>query len=453
MPLRLALGLVAVFAMVSLLSFGASYVVTQRSMEQQMREDLVQDIAGFRAAPSAAAVATLVRAEAESTDPERMVLSYFAPNGRHFGNAAIARDNEGYHVVSVAQNGKTVEGRYLALTTSLYGGQLTIARSRSEIEALRRVFLNILVISLVPTFLIALSGAVYIASRSAGHVDRVGRTLDRLTTGNLGARVQPERGWSDDLAQIGAKIDQMAEAQEASVASLRQVSSDIAHDLKTPIQRVAVHLDELSRNPSLNGEARELVDRATDELDRIVAVFHALLQIAQIEAGTPRSQFAPVDLAALIETCVELYEPMAGETGHQLVAVPRQGPVAMVEGERNLLLQLLANLVENALRHTPDGTRIAIALRQEGGRVVLDVADDGPGIPEEERDKVLRRLYRLDRSRGTPGSGLGLNFVSVVARLHEARLVLGDAGPGLRVSLVFPAGATRDKPAETAEAR
>jgi signal transduction histidine kinase len=437
MPLRLALGLVLLFSVVSLVSLAASYLVTQRSFDQALRDDLKQDMAGFRAAPSASALAALVEAEARETDPERVVLSFLAPNRRHYGNAMIGRDAEGYRIVSVAQDNPQVPGRFLAFTESLHGGQLTVARSRAEIDALRGVFLNILGLSLLPTILIALYGGLYLARRSARHVAVVGNTLDQLTSGDLEARVGPVTNWSDDFAQIGTKIDQMAQAQEASVAALRQVSSDIAHDLKTPIQRVAVHLDELSRRSDPDDPSWGLVERARGELDGIVSVFHSLLQIAQIEAGTPRSRFASVDLSDLIKTCIELYEPSARETGHRLVADISLNAVPRVNGDRSLLLQLLANLIENALRYTPARTRIVVSLTAEDGTITLGVADNGQGIPEGEFENVLQRLYRLDQSRMTPGSGLGLSLVSVVAKLHGARLILSDNDPGLLVSIVF----------------
>jgi signal transduction histidine kinase len=438
MPLRLALGLVVLFSAVSLISFAASYVLTKRSFEQAIREDLRQDMAGFRAAPNALALAQLVEAEARETDPERLALSYLAPTRRQYGNALIARDSEGYHVLSLSQESPHLSGDYLALTTALHGGQLTIARSLSEIDALRRVFLNVFGLSLLPTILIALSGGLYLARRSAMNVEIVGKTLDRLTTGDLEARVNPAPGWSEDLAEIGLKIDQMARAQESSVAAIRQVSSDIAHDLKTPIQRVAVHLEDLSGRTDLAPADRDLVDQAKAELDGMASVFRSLLQIAQIESGTPKSEFAPLDLAELVQTCVELYEPAASDSGHFLTSRIEPG-VPRITGDRNLLLQLLANLIENALRHTPPGTEIIVGLAHQENRVLLSVADTGPGIPEEETENVLHRLYRLDRSRHTPGSGLGLSLVSVVARLHEAGLALHDNAPGLRVEIAFEA--------------
>ncbi|WP_099827829.1 sensor histidine kinase [Oceaniglobus indicus] len=433
MPVRLALSLLALFVVVSLTSLAASWAVSRASLDTAMRDDLRQDMAGFRAAPSAAALAALVRAEGRVTDPDRMLLSYFAPSGRHFGNATLSRDENGYHLTR--GDGSGFSGEYLALGAVLHGGQLTIARSRAEIDELSETFRRIVLWSLLPTFLIALSGGLFLARRSAAQVRAMEATLDRLTTGDLAARVHPGRGWSADMAQIGHRIDRMAEAQQTAHEALRQVSSDVAHDLKTPLQRIAVHLDDLDR-ADLPDDARALVDAARGDLDGVVAVFHALLQIAQVESGSPRGRFTDVDLSRVAETVGELYEPTAAETGHALRI--RADPGARVRGDRDLLGQAIANLIENALRHTDPGTEIEVTVTGGAGSTTLSVTDTGPGIPEAERANVLQRLYRLDRSRNTPGSGLGLSLVAVVADLHDARLDLGDAGPGLRVSVAFP---------------
>lgn len=438
MPLRLAFGLVLLFSSVSLISFAASYVLTKRSFEQTIRDDLRQDIAGFRAAPNALALAQLVEAESQETDPERLALSYLAPNRRQYGNAFIGRDSEGYHVLSLSQDSPNLSGSYLSLTTALHGGQLTIARSLSDIAALRRAFLNVLGLSLFPTILIAMSGGLFLARRSTVNVKIIGNTLDQLTAGNLKSRVNPTPDWSEDLAGIGEKIDQMARAQESSVAAIRQVSSDIAHDLKTPIQRVAVHLEDLSNQHDLRPEAVELVTNAKTELDGVSSVFRSLLQIAQIESGSPASSFVPVDLSEIIKTCTELYDPAINDSGHKLISNITPDDYRVL-GDRNLLLQMLANLIENALHHTPEGSEIAIGLSHKDDRILLSVSDNGPGIPENEMQNVLMRLYRLDRSRNTPGSGLGLSLVSVVARIHSAELKLEDNDPGLRISMEFAA--------------
>lgn len=436
MPLRLALLLVLLFTIVSLLSLAASYAVTQRSFEQAIRADLAQDMAGFRAAPGASALARLVEAESRETDPNRLILSYIGPNGRIYGNGAIARDNEGYHIVSIGAARAQYTGVYLTLTDTLYGGLLTIARSRAEITALREVFVNILLVSLLPTVLIALSGGLILARRSKRHVEVIRATLDRLTAGDLAARVSPGPRWSNDLLRIGEAVNQMARAQETSVAALRQVSLDIAHDLKTPIQRVSVHLDDLDRAEATGENRTEPLARARAELDGIAAIFQSLLQLAQVEQGDARAHFTPVDLTALCRTMVELYEPAAGEQGKRLICTLPKTP-AHVTGDRALLGQMIANLIENALRHSGDAEAVDISLEQAAGQVTLSVADGGPGIPAQDRDKVLQRLYRLDRSRGTPGHGLGLALVDGVVKLHRARLELIDNAPGLRVVVTF----------------
>jgi len=435
MPVQLAMLLVLLFSSVSLISLAASYAVTQSSFEAAIRADLAQDMVGFHAAPNARAVALLVEAESRETDPNRLILSYLSPGGRLYGNGAIARDDEGYHILSLDSGRAQYSGQYHTLTATLYGGLLTIARSRAEIEALAQVFLNILWISLLPTMLIALSGGLYLARRSKRHVEVIGSTLDNLTTGELSARVEVGAGWSDDLIRIGDKVNQMALAQQASTLALRQVSSDIAHDLKTPIQRVSLHLEDLSGQIQW-GDQAALVTRAQEELTGIASVFEALLQLAQVDTGSARARFAPVDLSALCQTLAEVYEPLATEKG-QLIMVNVPADRVDVMGDRTLMGQMMANLIENALRHTPPDARVTLSLARQENTVELVVADDGPGIPSDERTKVLQRLYRLDRSRHTLGNGLGLSLVDAVVRLHGAHLVLEDNDPGLRVVILL----------------
>lgn len=435
MPLQLAVLLVALFATVSLLSLAASYAVTQRSFEQSIRASLHQDLAGFRAAPNARAVAMLVEGESREADPNRLILSYVSRSGRIFGNGAIARDDAGFHIVSLDRDRAEFAGGYLALTDTLFGGLITVARSRAEIVSLRRVFVNILLISLLPTVLIALSGGLILARRSKRHVEVVAGALDQMTSGDLATRVEIGSRWSDDLRQIGDKVNDMATAQEIQTQALRQVSMDIAHDLKTPLQRVSLYLNDLETQAHTTGLDLELVHKTQDEITGMGRVFEALLQLAQVEAGSPKARFAPVALGPICQTMVDVFEAEAQAAEQTLTA--NIGPVSEVSGDKALLGQMVSNLVGNALKHAGKNSSISVSLRQQGDRVHLIVADNGPGIPREEREKVLQRLYRLDRSRNTPGNGLGLSLVEAIARLHAAELVLGDNKPGLRVEVLF----------------
>jgi signal transduction histidine kinase len=440
-PLRLAAFLVALFACVSLASFGATYLLIRNSLYAGMKADLQRQMAGFSAAPSASALAALIANQGAVTDPSRMILSYLAPDGQVFGNVALSRGPQGFLQIDLGPGKKGNPRNYLGLAGNFFGGQLIVAESREPVLALGATFLDVLFLSLLPTIIIALGGGLYLARRSHGRVARITATLDRLTAGDLSARVAglPR---ADDLAAIGEGINRMAARQEASTEALRQVSADIAHDLKTPIQRLALMLDQLAGCSGLAAPEADLARRAKAEAESIVATFQSLLQIAQIEGGSPKARFATVDLAEVARTFAEIYEPSAEDNGQSLALALADG-AAEVVGDRGLLGQALANLIENALRHTPRGSRISVRVSAGPEGAVLEVADTGPGIPAEERQKVLRRLYRLERSRTTPGSGLGLALVAAIAEMHGAALELEDAAPGLAVRLRFPAVAGR----------
>ncbi|MEC7670712.1 MAG: HAMP domain-containing sensor histidine kinase, partial [Pseudomonadota bacterium] len=227
------------------------------------------------------------------------------------------------------------------------------------------------------------------------------------------------------------------EKQEAAVTALRQVSADIAHDLRTPLQRIAVLLSDLSGQLEDGTEQAKIADRATDEANRAVSVFQSLLQIAQIEGGAPTADFQNIDLVTIAREMIDLYEPSADDAGIALGHALPDGPV-FVHGDRTMVSQALANILENALRHGKSGKVIHVSVDESEAGARLVVSDNGPGIPAEERDKVLQRLYRLEQSRTTPGNGLGLSLVAAIAQLHDADLTLADNNPGLRVSLTFP---------------
>ncbi|MEI4473752.1 sensor histidine kinase [Frigidibacter sp. MR17.24] len=437
-PVRLAGGLVALFTLASMGTLGASYVVTRAALAEGLRDDLRSAVAGYAAAPTPGAIGELVAAEAEATDARRRIISYLAPDGRRYGNGYLAPGEEGFRLYPLEDLQLQNHLPYLALTARLRGGLLTVAASQSQIEDLGRAYVTLLLVSLLPSVVIAMAGGVWIARRTGRRIDGLGRVLDRIAAGDLAARVPETARRGDDLTVIGERINDMAAAREAATEALRQVSADIAHDLKTPIQRVSVLLERLRDLPELPPAAEDLAGRAVAETEGIAATFQALLQIAQIEGGSPRARFGAVDLTAVTETLAEVYTPAAEDSGHLLRTDLAPGPL-LVTGDRALLGQVLANLIENALRHTPAGCEIRVRLQREAGAVVLEVSDDGPGIPAEEHGRVLRRLYRLERSRTTPGSGLGLSLVAVIADLHGADLQLGDAAPGLRVRLRFPA--------------
>jgi signal transduction histidine kinase len=219
------------------------------------------------------------------------------------------------------------------------------------------------------------------------------------------------------------------------LSALRQVSWQIAHDLRSPLGRLRQGLDEARRTAVQPADYELAIERAVGETDQILQTFAALLRIAQIESGTRRAGFRSVDLSMLVTQIGQSYVPVAEDAGKQLdIAV---APDIAVEGDRELIAQLLVNLVENSLRHTQDGARVEIRLVKRDGVPLLTVSDNGPGIPEKEREKVLGRFYRLEQSTAREGFGLGLSLVAAVADLHRAELEFVDHSPGLSVNLSF----------------
>lgn len=256
---------------------------------------------------------------------------------------------------------------------------------------------------------------------------------EAIIDGDLGRRV-PVGGSDDDLDRLAATFNRMLDRISALMESLRQVSNDVAHDLRTPLTRLRQRL-EMSRLAGPGEERAEAIAGALEDVDAILETFAALLRIAQIESGARRSAFRRVDLSAIARHVADAFGPSAEDAGRKLLLEADSG--CEVEGDRELLTQMLANLVENALRHTGDSARVVISVRCRGGEPVMSVADDGPGVPEGERERILDRFYRLERSRSTPGNGLGLALVAAVTRLHGARLQLADAHPGLVITATF----------------
>lgn len=435
-PMRQSLWLSLLFLVVSASSLGVTYYVAYTTQERAIQDSLLQDMIGYRSTPSAAALAQLVRNETTQTDARRRLISYRHGAGQVIaGNAAITQRQEGFRLVVLGENPTPVDGSFLLLSERVHGGILTIALSAKPLHELRETFIGVFFFSLLPTVGIAVLAGAFLARRSARSLRELDAVLSRLTSGELAARVEPLGMAHSDLGRIGESINRMAQAQQKSTEALRQVSADIAHDLKSPIQRVAVQLEELQRLDMLPDAARKIADQAVAETASIVEIFQALLQIAQLEGGSPRARFADVDLCELAAVFVEIYEPVAEEEDRSIRLVAPELPV-VVTGDQALLGQLLANLIENALRHTPSGSDIEIRLIP-GPAPQLVFRDFGPGIAQEEQDKVFRRLYRLERSRTTPGSGLGLSLVQAIADLHGVRLNLRNRDPGLEFSLAF----------------
>jgi signal transduction histidine kinase len=250
--------------------------------------------------------------------------------------------------------------------------------------------------------------------------------LAAVQGGDLDRRLAVRTG-GDEFDRLALRINATLDRLQALMAALREVTDDIAHDLRTPLTRLRQRLDDAARVPSAAA-----IEAAQAEADRLLEIFAALLRIAQVESGTQRAGFATVDLSAIAESVAEVYAPAAEERGQVLASDIEPG--VSITGDPAMLTQMLANLVENAIRHGRAEGRVSLGVSAAG----ITIADDGPGIPEADREKVFHRFHRLDAARSTPGSGLGLALVRAVAELHGITIALEDAAPGLRVRLTLP---------------
>jgi signal transduction histidine kinase len=257
-------------------------------------------------------------------------------------------------------------------------------------------------------------------------------TAEAIIDGDLGRRV-PVRGSNDDLDRLAITFNRMLDRIATLMESLKQVSSDIAHDLRTPLTRLR---QKLEAGLAVPGDRAHALEGALVDLDSILDTFAGLLRIAQIESGARRAAFRSSDLSAIGHTVVEAFAPSA-EDAQQTLRLEGDASVPVV-GDPELLTQMLVNLVENALRHAGPGTDIRVTASRGESAATLAVIDNGPGVPSQDRERLFDRFYRLERSRSTPGSGLGLALVAAVARLHGAEVRLIAAEPGLEARVTFP---------------
>jgi len=323
----------------------------------------------------------------------------------------------------------------MALGTRLEDGAiLVVASDRSDLTELRQgLGLSTAAFGVAITML-ALVGGYVVGTVFLRRLERVNRSVERIMQGSLTERL-PAIGMSPEFDHLSINLNLMLDRMGALMEGMRQVSTDIAHDLRTPLTRLRQRLEAM-KDSAPGAVSEEQVDAALAQTDEILTVFRALLRISALEAGAGRQRIAEVDLSALMTGLFEAFRPVAEDALHVLTAHIPPGVAGRCDPE--MLTQAVTNLTENAIFHTPPGSTIVLALERRQDVVAIIVADNGPGIPENKHQDVLKRFYRLDGSRGMPGAGLGLALVSAVAAIHGADLRLMDNHPGLRVEMILP---------------
>jgi signal transduction histidine kinase len=347
-----------------------------------------------------------------------------APTRSTWLSFALERTIDGHHEVHPAR------GRLFVIPG---GYRLLVGRDISDAAAFRSEVRTTLLWAGSLALGIGLIGGTVMSRNLLRRVEQVNRTSERVMAGNLSDRI-PLNGTSDEFDQLAANLNRMLDQIERLMTAMREVTDDVAHDLRTPLSRLRTRLERALADPFGGASQGEAIRAAIDEADRLLATFNALLRIAELESGARLDQTAPLDLSEVARSAAELYEPVAEEKGFALSVVAEPG--VRISGDRHLLSQALANLLDNALKYAGGG-QIELRVFHDDGQAILEVADQGAGIPEADRQSVLDRFVRLEPSRTTPGNGLGLSLVRAIARRHEGSVTLEDNRPGLRVRLQF----------------
>jgi signal transduction histidine kinase len=337
-------------------------------------------------------------------------------------------------VVRIDSRGREME-KVRLVTELLPGGEvLAIGRDDAEIAEIASIVRRALTLSLLPALGLAIVIGLILSSRVQDRLAGVNKKIQRIVAGDLRERL-PTLKSNDPFDQLALSVNQMLDEIEALINEIAGVGNDIAHDLRTPLTRVRVRLERGRARASTLDELRTVVDKSIIGLDQSLAVITGLLRIAEIEHSRRLDGFSEVKLGPLLHEVAELYEPIAEDKHVSLrVEAPAE---AIMRGDRDLLFEAIANLVDNAVKFTPEGGRVTLALLRRGEEAVMQVSDSGPGIPEAERQAVTKRFYRSDKSRNAEGLGLGLSLVAAIVKLHGFRLGIGS-GPGCTVEIAGP---------------
>ncbi|MFP3944339.1 MAG: sensor histidine kinase [Alphaproteobacteria bacterium] len=458
---RVALIYMLLFAASVLLLLAFIYWNTSAFMERQTEETLLAEIKGLREQYDRLGLRGLAQTiKQRSANPGDSIYLLTGP-----AKTKIAGNLDDWPVAESRDDGwvsftyerrvlgagdlieeREARGRVFRVRNLFY---LIVARDVHERNRIENTILQNLASAMLLMIALGFVGGIIISRNIMRRLEEVNETSRDIISGDLSRRV-PVSGSGDELDQLATNLNAMLDQIERLMTGMRNVTDNVAHDLRSPLNRIRSRLEVTLMQSCSEEELRTALERTVDEVDAVIHTFNALLSIARVEAGSRREDRTDVDLKALLDDVTELYEPVAEDK--QLTFTVEAGPVPPVRANRELVSQALANLIDNAVKYTEAEGRVLVSLRtvppatpNGARRVELSVSDTGPGIPEDDRGRVRDRFVRLETSRNTPGSGLGLSLVQAVARMHGATLELRDGlprngGHGLEAVLSFPVG-------------
>jgi signal transduction histidine kinase len=437
--LRLALLAIAIFGAAVIGLFSYVYGSTASFVRSRADRAITAEQANFLRIYESAGRPGLIAAIEQHAAEQRLAGGEYlladASGARLAGNlpgwpAPLATAN-GWDTFSVPPGGEV----RAAVATLSDGSRLLVGQTVDDLDAFARKIETALLMGIALIFILAAVASVSVTRRTVGRIEAINATSRAIMQSGLGERI-PMRGTRDEWDQLAANLNSMLDRIEGLVGQVKQVTDNVAHDLRTPLARMRGRLEKAYSAQGATEHERALIGDTLADLDGVLRMFSSLTRISQIEANDRSEGARPVDLAEIARAVTELFDAAAEDKGSRLVVTGEDA--VRVLGDRDLLFDALSNLVDNAIKHGHDGGHVSVAVAQCEAGNELCVADDGPGIPIQEREHVFKRFYRLERSRRTSGNGLGLSLVAAVARLHGANVAMEDNAPGLKVRIRFP---------------
>jgi signal transduction histidine kinase len=346
----------------------------------------------------------------------------------------IDAEAQGADIVRTDRNGREHQTIRAIARRMRNGDVLVLGRNVDEAKEISHVVGQALALGLLPGFSLCLLAGAWLSVRAQKRVEEVNQRVQRIIAGDLRERL-PHRSVDEPFSKLAVIVNGMLDEMETMIHALAGVGNDIAHDLRTPLTRARLTLERGRTNAATLEQLQAVADKAIAGIDQSLTIITALLRLAEIENSRRSAGFGTVALDEMLREVCDIYEPIA-ENKNIALRVGATQPLT-VRGDRDLLIEAVANLVDNAIKFTPEGGKVDIALLRGEDETIVRVTDTGCGISEQEREAVLRRFYRSDKIRNTPGVGLGLNLVAAIVKLHGFRMAI-RSGPGCRVEIVCP---------------
>jgi len=443
---RLALIYMALFSLSVLLLLGFIYWSTAGYMLRQTEATIEAEITGLAERYDLSGLPGLSKIISDRLTRQKAGRSVYLLADQQFkpilGNLRswpqVQPSEQGWisFKVDSDQSDDAVKHKNLARVFHLRGGfHLLVGRDVNDLEETQRLIREALFWGLLITIVLALVGGAMMSRTMMHRIEAINTTCRQIMDGDLTRRI-PRTGGDDDFDRLVDMLNRMLDQIEELMQGVRQVTNNIAHDLRTPLTRLRRRLDMLRQVNNAAERHDELLEQAINEADGLLTTFKALLRISEVESGSRRGGFKDVDMSGLLDDLLDFYAPLSDEKGQSLAT--EVVPSRPIQGDRDLLFQAFANILDNSIKYTPASGSISLTMHDQPDQLQVVVSDSGPGIPSEAREKIFERFYRLETSRSSPGNGLGLSLVSAIINLHHGRIELSDNQPGLKLAITLP---------------